>query len=386
MSSTLDAAHPMIDPTATDRVAATRRRLFAALGLGTAAIAAAAGLYWVFIASRYVSTDNAYVDAPSAQVTPLVAAAVRQVTVIETQKVEAGDILVVLDDTDAKIALAKAEGQLAQAERRVRAYFANDTAFSGQVEAREAEIAATTAQIASAESDLARARSEYDRRRALAASGAVSGEEMTTAQTRLRAAEAALQSARAAHAQAIAQRRNTDGARQANKVLIAGANIDTNPEVLVARSQMDAARLDLERTVIRAPLSGVIARKSVEVGQRVAIGAPLMTIVGVAEAYVNANFKEVQLRDVRAGQSATVTSDLHGDGVTYHGRVVGLAGGTGAAFALIPAQNATGNWIKVVQRLPVRIALDPQELEAHPLRVGLSMAATIDLASAPAAR
>jgi membrane fusion protein (multidrug efflux system) len=162
-------------------------------------------------------------------------------------------------------------------------------------------------------------------------------------------------------------------------VLISGVPLDQNPEVAAARFRVDQARVNLERTVIRAPVDGLVAKRSVQVGQMVQPGSPLMTVAPVQQAYVNANFKEVQLRKVKIGQPVELTSDLYGGKVVYHGRVAGLSGGTGSAFAVIPAQNATGNWIKVVQRLPVRVAIDPKDLAAHPLKVGLSMKAVVHL-------
>jgi membrane fusion protein (multidrug efflux system) len=358
-----------------------RKILFTGLGGVVLSAALAAGLYWYFIGSHYVSTDNAYVDALVAQVTPQISAAVTAVNVIETQRVNAGDALVTLDDSDAKIALMKAQAQLDQIERRVRGYFANEESLAGQQAAREAEIAAANAQVDSATSELDRARTELKRREGLSASGAVSGEEMTSAQSRFKVAQSALESARAALAQAQAQRRVSIGSRSVNKALIENATLETNPEVQAARAQVASAKLDLDRTIIRSPISGIIARSTVQIGQRVPLGATLMSIVPVDEVYVNANFKEVELTDVRIGQPVSLTSDLYGSSFTYHGKVAGLSGGTGSAFALIPAQNATGNWIKVVQRLPVRIALDPAELHARPLRIGLSMTATIHLVS-----
>jgi membrane fusion protein (multidrug efflux system) len=367
-------------PAAPAQAAASRRKiLFMGLGGAVLSAALAGSLYWYFISSHYVSTDNAYVDALVAQVTPQISAAVVAVNVIETQRVNAGDVLVSLDDSDAKIALVKAQAQLDQIERRVRGYYANEDSLAGQQAAREAEISAANAQVDSAASELERARTELKRREGLAASGAVSGEEMTSAQSRLKVAQSALEQARASLAQAQAQRRVSIGSRGVNKALIENATIDTNPEVQAARAQVTSAKLDLDRCVIRSPISGIVARSTVQIGQRVPVGATLMTVVPVEDVYVNANFKEVELAEVRIGQPVTLTSDLYGSSFTYHGKVAGLSGGTGSAFALIPAQNATGNWIKVVQRLPVRIALDPSELHARPLRVGLSMIATIHL-------
>jgi membrane fusion protein (multidrug efflux system) len=264
--------------------------------------------------------------------------------------VQKGDVVVVLDDTDARLALAQAEAQLGRALRRVRGYVATDRSLA--------------AQLAAANADLARAQVDLDRREALAASGSVSGDELTKARN-------AFATARASVAAAISS-------REANAVLIADATEETNPEVSLARAQRDQALVNLERTVVRAPKAGVIARRSVQVGQQVQAGAPLVWVVPVHEVHVDANFKEVQLERVRIGQPVEVKSDLYGRSVSYHGTVAGLAGGTGSTFATIPAQNATGNWIKVVQRVPVRIQLDAAELAARPLQVGLSMTATID--------
>jgi membrane fusion protein (multidrug efflux system) len=220
---------------------------------------------------------------------------------------------------------------------------------------------------------------DLSRRQALSASGAVSGDELTQAQNSFAMAQAALQSAKAARDQAVAQKAAAIGQRSVNKALFEGASVDANPEVAAARAKVEQAELNLARTRITAPIDGVIAKNAVQVGQQVQPGQMLMSIVPISSVYVNANYKEAQLRKVRLGQPAVLTADLYGGSVKYHGKVVGLGGGTGAAFSLIPAQNATGNWIKVVQRLPVRIALDPRELEQHPLRVGLSMDADIDV-------
>jgi membrane fusion protein (multidrug efflux system) len=341
------------------------------------------GAYQFFIGSRYVSTDNAYVGADTAEVTPLVAGPVGKVLVVETQLVKAGDPLVVIDDSDAKIAVAQAEAALGEATRRVKGYFANDTALAGQVSARRAEISSADARLESARSDLDRAQTELKRREALIPAGAVSGDELTAAKNRVDQAAAALTAAEAARTQALGNLSAAQGARQANSALIVDADVDTNPEVVAARARLDAAKLALERTTLRAPFGGVVSRKSVQVGQQVQVGQPLMVIVPLNAAFVDANFKEVELERVAPGQPVELTADLYGDGVKFHGRVRGFAGGTGSAFSLIPAQNASGNWIKVVQRLPVRIDLDPAELEKHPLRVGLSMKATVDISEQP---
>jgi len=362
------------------RSTAVRRRLFTLLGLALVALAAIGLIYWLLIGSKHVSTDNAYVGSDTAVLAPQVAGQVVEIDANETQSVKRGQVLVKLDDTDARIAVAQAQAELGQAQRKVEGYFANDSALEGQIAARQADVTRADAQIASAQSDLERARTELDRREKLAASGAVSGDELTQAQNNFHTAEAALAQARAEKAQAVANRTAAGGSRAVNAALINGVDPGQNPEVAAARARLDQAQLDLTRTVLRAPVDGVVAQKTVSLGQRVAVGTSLLTVVPLQDAYVDANFKEVQLRKVRIGQSAVLTSDYYGGGVKFHGVVTGLGGGTGSAFSLIPAQNATGNWIKIVQRLPVRIALRPEELNQHPLRVGLSMAVDIDVA------
>jgi membrane fusion protein (multidrug efflux system) len=292
------------------------------------------------------------VDASTAQITPRIEGTLASVPAYDTQHVKRGDILAIVDPTDAKVALAQAQANFAQAQQHVSQFFANTDAAAAQVAARRG--------------DLARAEMDYQRRASLASTGAVSGDELTTARNDLQTAQSGL-------TQAINQ-------LASQRAMIAGSDAAHNPEVLAAKAALEKAQLDLDRTVIRAPINGVVAQNTAQVGQHVAPGASLMSVVPVAQAYVNANFKESQLARVRMGQPVTLTSDLYGSSIVFHGRVVGIGGGTGAAFSVIPAQNATGNWIKVVQRLPVRIALDPNELAAHPLRVGLSMNAEIKIA------
>jgi membrane fusion protein (multidrug efflux system) len=358
-----------------------RKALFAGLGAVVLLGAAGYGAYYVLVGSHHVETDNAYVGAYVAQVTPLIGGPVRSVAVNDTQVVKQGQVLVVLDDTDARIALASAQADLATAQRKVRGYLATDQSLSAQIAARDADQVRAAATLGSARSDLDRARVDLDRRKALAVTGAVSGDELTRAQNALANAQAAYDSAKAAQVQAAANRAAAVGSLAANTTLTDGTSLDTNPEVATARARVDQASVDLARTVIRTPIDGVVTRRNVQVGQRVAAGAVLMQVVPVQQAYVDANFKEGQLRKVRIGQPVELEADLYGGSVKYHGTVTGLSGGTGSAFALIPAQNATGNWIKVVQRLPVRVAIDPADLKANPLRVGLSMKATIDTAS-----
>ena len=355
-----------------------RKQLFAGLAAAVLVAGVGYGAWYALVGSHHVETDNAYVAADAAQVTPLVGGPVRSVEVRDTQTVQRGQVLVTLDDSDARIALASAQADLAKAQRRVRGYLATDESLTAQITARDADQTRAAANLASAQADLERARIDLDRRKALAANGAVSGDELTRAQNAFANAQAAATSAKAAQVQAQANRAAAVGSLTANTALTDGTTVDTNPEVASARARVEQAKLDLDRTVIRAPIDGVITRRSVQIGQRVAPGATLMQVVPIQQAYVDANFKEGQLKKVAIGQPVELKADLYGGSVTYHGKVVGLSGGTGSAFALIPAQNATGNWIKVVQRLPVRIALDPAELKANPLRVGLSMTAAID--------
>jgi len=357
-----------------------RARLFAGLFGAAAIVGLAVYAYDVLVIAKHVTTDNAYVGADVAQVTPLVAGPVKEVLVQDTQMVRRGDILVRLDDTDAAIALARAEANLVDTERKVRGVVDTTAGLTAQIAARAADQARAEAQVTAAEGDLERARIDLARRKDLAASGSVSGEELTSAQNAFTTATANLRAAQASLASAKANRLAAAGTEQASSVMVGDANVETNPEVLAAKAERDQAQVNLDRTVIRAPVDGVVSRRDVQVGQRVQAGATLMMIAPIGQAYVDANFKEVQLAKVHPGQPVILTSDLYGDHVKYHGRVKGFAGGTGAAFAVVPAQNATGNWIKVVQRLPVRIALDPAELAKHPLRIGLSMNADIDVA------
>jgi membrane fusion protein (multidrug efflux system) len=328
-----------------------RKRLFAGLGGLIVLAALVSGGWWYIVSSRYATTDNAYVDASTAAITPRVEGTLLSVPVNDTQAVKTGDVLAVIDPSDARLALAQAQANYNLAQQHVAQYFANVDAAAAQLNAKRG--------------DLDRAQKDYQRRASLASTGAVSGDELTSARNDLQTAQAGV-------LQAVNQ-------LASQKALIAAGDAAHNPEVLNAKAALDKAKLDLDRTVIRAPIDGVVAQNTAQVGQHVQPGASLMSVVPVAQAYVNANFKESQLARVRIGQPVTLTSDLYGSSVVFHGRVAGLGGGTGAAFSVIPAQNATGNWIKVVQRLPVRVALDPKELAAHPLRVGLSMNAEIKL-------
>ena len=361
-----------------EAVGADPRRKKVLLGLG-AAILLAGGGWYMFHDTGEVSTDNAYVGADSAQVTPLVSAAVVDVPVANTQIVHKGDVLLKLDDSDARLAFEKAEAAYLKARRQFTQSSATSGSLAAQVGARDADIGQANAQVTAAQSAVAKAKADLDRREHLAGDGFVSREELTTYRNSYVTAQANLREAQAATVQAQANRGAAQQSYAANQALIQGTSIDSSPDVASAKAALDQARLDLQRTVIRAPIDGVVTNRQVQVGQRIAAGNSVMTIVPIGSVYVDANFKEGQLQRVRPGQPVVMTSDLYGSSVKFHGRVVGFAGGTGSAFALIPAQNATGNWIKVVQRLPVRVALDPRELGSHPLRVGLSMDATVDV-------
>ena len=360
------------------RVKKRRNARLATLGGVVVLAAVGSTAYWKLHASHFVSTDNAYAAAEVAQITPAVGGTVLEVKVSDTDAVKQGDVLLVIDPTDAQLAVAQATAELDRATRRVKSLMANDANLTAQISAREADAQRASAQLAAAQADFERAQIDLQRRQALVASGSVSGDEVTRAKNGFDAATAQLAAAKAAAAQVTANQRSAVAAKEANAALISHSTVDTHPEVAAARARLEQAQVDLARTVLRAPLDGVVAKRMVQLGQRVQPGMPLMAVVPVHEIYVDANFKEVQLEKVRVGQSVKLHADIYGKGVTYQGVVEGFSGGSGSAFAAIPAQNATGNWIKVVQRLPVRVKLDAAELQANPLKVGLSMSAEID--------
>ena len=372
------AAAPETPPEANGDAMTKRKKLLRILALVVVTAGTLWGIWYFLTQAGRVSTDNAYVGADSATVTALVSGPVREVRVIGTQAVKKGDILVILDDADQRIAVADAEAALRQARQRYGQSSANADAARARVAARGADIAQARARLRDAEAAVVKARAELSRRESIAGTGAVSAEELTAARAALASALAARDLASAGVASAEATRGSASGDLGAAEAVVRGTTIDSAPDVAAAQARLDKARLDLERTVVRAPIDGIVTNRQVQVGQRIAASAPIMIIVPVGTAYVDANFKESQFRRIRIGQPAELTSDYYGGDVVYRGKVIGIAGGTGAAFSLIPAQNATGNWVKVVQRLPVRIALDPKQLKDHPLRVGLSMEATID--------
>jgi membrane fusion protein (multidrug efflux system) len=377
-SATENQATENFDPQQANK---SRKKGFAGLAAAIVIAAGGYGAYWHFIGSRYVVTDNAYAAAEIAAVTPAVGGIIEKVNVVDTQYVNKGDVLVEIDNTDAKLALQQAEADFALAQRRVQSSFANDEGLDALVQARAADEKRAAAQLEVAKAAYERAKLDLSRREDLVKSGSVSQEELTNARTAFTQAQANLQAAKASASQASASRLSTIGNQKANAALIQNTTVETNPEVLLAKARFEQAKINFERTVIRAPISGVIAQRQVQIGRRVQVGTPLMTVVPVENIHIDANFKEVELRDLKIGQAVEVTSDLYGTDVVYHGVVSGVSGGTGSAFSMIPAQNATGNWIKVVQRLPVRIELDPKELKQHPLQVGLSMEVSVDIQS-----
>ncbi len=334
-----------------------------------AGVVVLAGLGWAtyefLVASHYESTDNAYVQGNVIQITPQIGGTVSAIMADDTDFVKAGQPLVQLDPADARVALDQAEAALAQAVRQTRTLYANNASLGAQVALRNADVLR-------AQSDIARASDDLKRRQALAANGAVSQEELNHAQTQLVNAQSALA---AAQAGVLAAREQLGS----NQALTEGTSVEQHPSVQVAAARVREAFLATQRTALVAPVDGYVAKRIVQLGQRVAAGAPLMALIPLNQVWVDANFKEVQLRAIRIGQPVRLRADLYGKKVDYKGTVAGLGVGTGAAFSLLPAQNATGNWIKVVQRVPVRIALDASELAAHPLRVGLSMDAEVDV-------
>ena len=311
---------------------------------------AAAAAWWWFDGRWYETTDDAYAQGNLVQLTPRIAGTVIRINAYDTALVREGDPVVVLDDADTRTALDEAKAGLAQAVRRVRQLYANTDALRASVELRRAEWR--------------RAREDLQRRTGLPDARALAEEDLKHAQAQAETAAAALKVAE----QQLA----------ASEALVSRTTVATHPDVRQAGAKLGEAYLAASRATLVAPVTGYVAKRSVQLGQQVAPGAPLLAIVPLAEVWVDANFKETQLQHVRIGQPVTLTADLYGGAVTYRGSVIGLAPGTGSAFALLPPQNATGNWIKIVQRLPVRIRLDPQELAAHPLRVGLSMNVSID--------
>jgi len=335
-----------------------RRQWLLAAGAVLAVAAIGCGSYWAIALRFQENTDDAYVNGNVVQITPQISGTVVSIGADNTQFVRAGQTVVQLDRADAKVALDQAEAQLARTVREVRNLFSTSEQLAAGLQVREADLATATQDLA--------------RRERLADSGAISGEELQHARDAYTAAQAGVLSAR----QQLA----------ANRARVDGTTVESHPDVLNAAAAVRAAYLTYARTRLPAPVSGFIAQRSVQLGQRVNPGNALMAIVPLDQVWVDANFKEPQLASMRVGQPVLLSADLYGHGMTYHGMIVGFNAGTGSAFALLPAQNATGNWIKIVQRVPVRIALDPGELASHPLQIGLSMKARVDTHERAAAR
>ncbi len=344
-----------------------RRKALTTLAAIVVVAGAGWGAYEWLVASHYESTDNAYVQGNVIQITPQIAGTVMSIMADDTDFVKAGQSLVKLDPADARVALDQAEAALAQTVRQVRTLYLNNGSLAAQVALRESDIV-------KARSDIARAEDDLQRRKALSGNGAVSKEELNHAETALSNAKSALSAAQAGVTAAKEQ-------LASNQSLTEGTSVQQHPSVLAAAAKVREAYLATQRIDIPAPVDGYVAKRTVQLGQRVAAGTPMMSVVPLNQVWVDANFKEVQLRNIRLGQPVKLTADVYGTKVEYTGKVEGLGVGTGAAFALLPAQNATGNWIKVVQRVPVRIALDGEQLKSNPLRVGLSMDAQVDVSS-----
>jgi membrane fusion protein, multidrug efflux system len=342
----------MNDPTPVTSPAPSnkRRRILGTMAVVFALLGVAWALLQHFVLSQRERTDDAYVAGNQVVVSSQVAGTVIEVTAENTSLVEAGQVLVRLDPTDTQQSLARAEAQLAQAVRQVRQQQSQAGQFDAGITARRLE--------------LARAEADVARREPLLSDQAIAPEE-------LRHAHDAVDLARAALSQA-------QGQASAAHALVDSGDIETNPAVLQARVAYRDAWITAQRNAIVAPIRGYVALRSVQLGQRITPGQNLMSVIALDNLWLDANFKESQIRNLRIGQTVKVVSDLYGGEVVYHGKVLGLSAGTGAAFSLLPAQNASGNWIKVVQRLPVKVALDREELHQHPLRIGLSTTASVD--------
>jgi membrane fusion protein, multidrug efflux system len=330
--------------------AGASRRPLIILGVVALAIVGL-GLYYFFVARGHVSTDDAYVNGNLVRLTPQVSGTVVAINTDETQFVRRGEVLVQLDPRDAEVALAQSKANLAETVRDVAQLFADETRDAAVVQTQRVQ--------------LAQANEDVERDHPLIAVHGVSQETLQHEQNAVSGARAGLQQAEATLA--------------STRAAIAGTTPATHPRVLQAEAALRTAWLAAARTKVLAPISGYVVRRSVQLGQQVSPSTEMLAIVPVDSMWIDANFKENQLSGLRIGQPVQVSVDMYGSRVPYHGRVLGLTAGTGSALAVLPAQNATGNWIKIVQRLPVRIGLDPKELEAHPLFLGLSADINVDV-------
>ncbi len=322
------------------------------LGAGVLVGAIGFGAWYVLESRWYEGTDDAYVNGNVVQITPQITGTVVSIGADDGDFVKQGDVLVTLDKADANVALDNAAANLANTVRKVRGLYSTVSGAQADVAVRQTAVQ--------------KAKDDYERRVSLASSGAISAEELSHAKDALTAAESSLTTA--------------EQQLQTNKVLVDDTIVTSHPDVKAAASQYRAAYLTEVRTTMVAPVTGYVAKRSVQVGQRVQPGAALMAVVPLHEVWIDANFKETQLTHMRIGQPVEVTSDIYGHAVKYDGKVLELGVGTGGAFSLLPAQNATGNWIKIVQRMPVRVVFtDPKQLDQHPLRVGMSLNTRVDL-------
>ena len=376
-----DSPEPAPTPThSTTQLPAKSKRKKNLLVFTLIVLAIAAVTLWLYFTQwRYqVSTEDAYVSGNQVQINAQISGTVTAIGVNDTDMVKAGQTLVALDQADNGLALETAKAQLRTAIRQYKTQTATIQQADVNISQAQTAMNEVQSQIESAKIALLAAQSDYQRRAALMASQAVSQEEVQhaadtvkKAQAQLDAAVAKQATARSAVVTAQAQRNVTIANLGKNDVL-------SQPAVQTAMANIQTAWLNLNRTQIVAPIDGQIAKRGVQLGQKISAGTPLMVIVPLHDLWVDANFKESQIKDIHLGQAVNLTSDIYGKEVIYHGKVIGLSAGTGSAFSVLPAQNATGNWIKVTQRLPVRIALDSKELQQHPLRVGLSMHAELD--------
>ena len=330
-----------------------RKRKVMLLVLAVVVALAGAGVwaYHEFIGRWSESTDDAYVNGNVVEITPLITGTVTSIGADDGDLVHAGQVLLQFDPADSQVALQSAEARLARSVRQVRGLYSNVDALKAQLETRQAE--------------LRKARQDFNRRKVLADSGAIAAEELSHARDDLSVAEAAVNSAR--------QQLSTSSA------LVDDTVVSSHPEVMAAAADLRQAYLDHARTTLVAPVTGYVAKRTVQLGQRLQPGTATMAVIPLDQVWIDANFKETQLRDMRIGQPVQISADLYGSEVRYSGTVDSLGAGTGSAFALLPAQNATGNWIKIVQRVPVRIHLSPDQLKDHPLRIGLSTVVEVDL-------
>ena len=313
-------------------------------------IAVAYGIYWFLVLRHYEETDDAYVAGNQVQIMAQVSGSVTKVWADNTDYVKQGDVLVTLDATDAQQAFEKAQTALASSVRQTRQLMINGKQLQASIELQRTA--------------LAQAQTDFNRRVPLGSANLIGREELQHARDAVTSAQAQLDVA--------IQQYN------ANQAMIMDTRLEDQPAVKQAAAEVRNAWLALQRTKIVSPITGYVSRRAVQPGAQISSTTALMAVVPATGLWVDANFKETQLAHMRIGQSATVVSDIYGDEVKYTGKVVGLDMGTGSAFSLLPAQNATGNWIKVVQRLPVRIELDEKQLSEHPLRIGLSSLVTVD--------